>query len=639
MRSFLLSGMIALTAVMSWAQEPHADSTKVYPIKEIVITATRSDILRLDAPVAAEIFDREALQSAAGSTVADLLERSSGLFIRDQGADGALKTATIRGTSSEQVLVLMDGTRMNSFENGLVNLSYVPLNDVERIEVVHGGSSALYGADALGGVINIITRQAGAGLAIRTEAAAGSYGYQRMLAEGQSRLGGLGLLAGYSAERGRNDFPVSGTDPLLSPEAFPNRSNADFARRQLYLHGNITPDLQSGIIFSAHLVSASLGVPGPVTSTSDARQGDDDLHFSLNYTDLHIRDAELTIRNSFHYMLESYDDPGFLYRTFYKNLHVAVNPQATITLAQGERIIVGAEYAHGTLHSADFSSMVQRDQKSFYISNESQFTFERALFDRLSLFQTVRYDDISDVGYAVTPRFGANVRIARSPETRLHTSFGQNFRAPTFNDLYYPGFSNPSLKPELSTSFDAGVTLSLPPFPRQSVDVTYYYLTTENRILLDAAFVPHNIGRVISRGIEVTCGASIFDNALDVGLSYTLTDARKKNSDYPGDSTYNKQVPYMPRDILNLSASGHLGPLTLSFNHNFVARRFLTPDDASALPLYHLTNVIASIRQQVGSWDMTVRGEVNNVFDRRYEVFQFYPMPGRNFRLTVGVGY
>lgn len=631
--------LAALEVRVIHAQEPPPDSSKVYSMKEVIITATRSDILAADAPVAAEIFGPEEIRNSAGPTVADVLERSAGLFVRDQGGEGALKTATIRGTSAEQVLVLIDGARLNSFENGLANLSLIPLNDVERIEVVHGGSSALFGSDALGGVINIITRQPGQGLSIRTEAAAGSYGYQRIMAEGRAGTGTMGLLAGYAADRGRNDFPLSAEDASLSGSTTPDRTNADFVRRQFYIHANLSPDLQSAITASGQIVRADLGTPGPVNLVSDGRQGDDDVHLSLNYTDLHLRDVEFTLRNAFHYSLESFDDPAFLYRTFYKNLHASVNPQATIRLGEGERLIVGAEYAHGRLHSADFGTIVQRDQKSIYVSSESQFMFDRSLFDRLSLFQTVRYDDISDAGFAVTPRLGINLRLIREPDARLHASLGQNFRAPTFNDLYYPGYSNPNLKPELSTSFDAGISGSLPGVPRQTIGLTYFYLTTDNKILLDVSFVPHNVGRVVSRGLEAAYNAYLFGDALIIGVSYALTDARKRNRDYPGDSTYDKQVPYTPRHILNASASWNAGPLTLGINENLVGRRFLTQDDASDLSPYELTNLTGIARLSVGSWHATIRGEVNNVFDKGYDVFQYYPMPGRNYRITLGVEY
>lgn len=617
------------------AQVP--DTTRTYKMKEVVVTATRSELPADDSPVQVDVLDAATLRATGGSTVADLLERTGTTFIRDQGTEGSLKTLSIRGASADEVLVLMNGVRLNSFQNGLVDLSLVPLGDVERIEVVHGGSSALYGSDAVGGVVNIITRRPGTPFGIRSEVGAGSFGYGKFMLESQTRIGSTGILAGYSTETGHDDFPFALAAPYVQAGISPDRTNADFARRQFYLHGSALTDDRSNLDMSAQIVRAAIGAPGPDTAVSLARQGDEDVNLSLTYNDSHLDGAVFALRNSFHYSLENYEDPSFSYVTYYRNLHAEIAPQLILSPADNQRIIIGGEYAHGLLQSADFTSDVTREQKSIYLSGESHFESQRQFFDRLSLYETVRYDDISDVGFAVTPRIGANLRIARSFDTRLRVSFGQNFRSPTFNDLYYPGFSNPLLKPELSTGFDAGLLASIAHETNHTLGITWFVVDTRDRILLDQNYIPQNVGRVLSRGLELAYDGSLADRSISWSISYAFTDARKRNRDYPGDSTYDKQIPYMPRGIANLRLMASVAPVTIALTYSVTGTHYASADDALALSSYDVMNAVGTIREGIGGWNVLLKGELNNVFDSRYEIFPYYPVPGRNVRFSLGI--
>jgi vitamin B12 transporter len=632
--------LLVILCSVACSQNPQNDSAKTYQLGEVVVTATRSPISIKDSPSPVEVIDAQQLQNASGSTVADALQDYSSVFLKNYGADAALKTVSLRGTASEHLLVLVNGSRLNSFQNGLVDFSLLPLNDIERIEIVHSGSSALYGADALGGVVNILTRRPTSDLHWRAEVGGGSFGLQRYLLETQGRLGELGLLGGYSSERGRDDFSFHPRS-LAGADLVSRRLNSDFSRRQMYFHGNLSTDENSLLTFSVQHVLADRGVPGNLQfPTQAARQNDKDVNLLVGYLDKHLEGVEITVNSAFHYNLETYDDPTFGINSYYKTVYLNVNPQAQVSVNRSETLILGGELGQGVLHGNDFDGRIERVQRSAYVSNEFQFDSDRPILDRISLYQTLRYDDISDVDNALTPKIGVNLRILKEGDCRIRSSFGRNFRAPSFNDMYYRGFSNPNLKPERSTSFDLGFLSTLHLCGEHTVELTYFHLNTENRILFDpTTYLPVNIGESKSTGLEARYQGHLLNRMIDLILSYTLADARKTNRSSDNDQSFNKQLLYVPENVATFNVLFRLEPVVFTLTQSLVGRRYITEDNQESLPSYSVTSANAVFIVPIDSRRLFVKAEVENVFDRGYEVFQYYPMPGRNFRVTVGFEY
>ena len=170
-----LTKMILWSAMpaLAWGQDIQSDSAKTYQAAEVVVTATRSSISEKDTPSPTEVLGTSEIHSANGVTVADALQMYTGVLLREYGAGASLATVSLRGSASEHVLVLIDGNRFTGFQNGLVDFSLLPLDNVSRIEVLHGGASALYGADAVGGVINVLTRPVGSDLHVSVKGSVG----------------------------------------------------------------------------------------------------------------------------------------------------------------------------------------------------------------------------------------------------------------------------------------------------------------------------------------------------------------------------------------------------------------------------------------------------------------------------------
>lgn len=631
--------LFALSTLV-WETLPAQDTTKTFDLPEVTVTATRSVINALDSPSPVDVITVDGRTMVQGGHVSDLLRTTNSVFLQDLGGSSALKTVFLRGTAPQHFLVMVNGVRQNSFQNGLVDFSLLPLNDVQRIEIVRGGSSALYGADALGGVVNILTRSAGADLRLRAEGGVGSFGYRRWRIDGQGRPGTVGLMAGGSYEEGDEEFPFR-SEPRAE---ILKRVNADFRRTNIYLHADSQIDEHSTVRLFSQAVRSVRGVPGSLAFPSiAARQADDDVNVGLDLRNNSLGGLELSLRTSYHHNFQTYRDPNpfFPIDAAYRNGLVSVNPQMHWTIGSSGRFLLGGEWNEGTLRGNDFSSVVRRTQRSLYISNEWRLAYDRPMWDLISLYGMVRYDAISDVDEVFMPKIGINVRVLREGDVRFRASYGRSFRSPSFNDLYYVGFSNPALRPEYSTGADVGVIAELR--HKETIHrfgITYFDIRTRDRILFDlTTFLPMNIGKVVSTGAEASYAGSFMDGRLILELNYSIVNAVKRNQTSLSDPSFGKQLVFIPERSANASVTWILGIVKFSVAHAAVGRRFTDDDHLSLLPEHHLTDVRATGTISLGQADVSLGGEIRNVFNRSYQVFPDYPMPGRVVRFGVGVEY
>ena len=189
-------------------------------------------------------------------------------------------------------------------------------------------------------------------------------------------------------------------------------------------------------------------------------------------------------------------------------------------------------------------------------------------------------------------------------------------------------------------SFDAGLAGTAQLLGAHNAEVSYFLMNTEDRILYDATvMLPVNIGKVKSTGIEAKYTFTPLDGVLTAALNYTLTQARKMNADSTGDPSYEKQLVYVPKHVMNVSLSLGKENWALTAAYLYTGERFTSADNSQSLPAYRIVNVNAVVRPVLGALTWQVKGEVSNVFDIGYEIFAGYPMPGRAYNLTLGVEY
>jgi outer membrane cobalamin receptor len=279
-----------------------------------------------------------------------------------------------------------------------------------------------------------------------------------------------------------------------------------------------------------------------------------------------------------------------------------------------------------------------RFQKSVYLSNSYTWQYKAEWFDKVVLYQSVRTDYYTDkFGNALSPKFGANVRVYQPYDIHVLGSWGKNYRVPTFNDLYYPNYSNPNLGPEHSTNVDVGVISNLEQSGKQTLQVTYFAAFTEDKIAYGTDYLPYNIGKAENKGVEVRFDYHSSDNKFDAYFGVSFIDAINTTSDT--EAVYRKQLPYIPKSqgTFGISFLTELGRINVQ--HSVIGERYKNADNSNLLPAYSLTDMNIVKQIVYSGFQLSVRCAVNNVFNANYQVMENYPMPGRTFRFSLGVDY
>lgn len=482
--------------------------------EEIVVTATRGETKASQVGSTVTVLEGDDLRERGFSNVAEALRSSPGLEVARSGGPGQITSVFLRGGSSSQTLVLLDGIRLNSSTTGAFDFADLSLDEVERIEIVRGPQSPLYGSEAAAGVIQILTRRGEPGLALSGLGEIGEDEHHRL------RLSGGG---------GPDSGAFSGRFSLAD-ESIEAASAAD-ARR-----GNTEPDRHDNRTFSG-----SLGL------ALNARHN---LDFDLRYFD---GDAEI---DGFAFPAGPVDDLDAVLERQALIAGLAHLAQWGTSLTSETRIAISDDDLEAVDPTDPFGSYgitsrtrelgaqvvydAGRHRFTVGASREerrggTELTFEAdvtldgiylqdmiTLGDKATLTLGARRDDHSSFGAEETGRLALALELWR--QGRLHASWGQGFKAPTLNDLFYPFFGNPDLLPERSEAFDFGLEQGFAE-DRVVLDVTYFEADFEDLIAFDfVTFLPQNIADASSRGVESQLRWRSRDGALQAGVSYTWNE-------------------------------------------------------------------------------------------------------------------
>lgn len=582
--------------------------------EEVVVTATRLPQLASETPWNTSIITANELKNFR--TVGEALRTLAGSDVISYGNLGSLTTVRLRGANSSQVLVLLDGRRINSPTLGMFDTGDLLLDNVERIEVVRAPLSAVYGSDAISGVINIITRQPG-GAAKTISAMTGSFGTQQ-----------------YKAEWNSENITLS-FDQLRS-DGF--RVNSDYFANDFY--GKVVRPSPIGQFFADYrLYDAKKGVPGVPTSEADpgsATEPGDRQTDRNTFSSVGLKSDAYQLR-AYQNTLDQKLSPYIFGASSNQTQQNGVEWEHNLALPVG-KILYGMEGRSDrgqTTLSGDHT-----------ISNYAAFVQDEiGLGDRSILTAGIRGDKHSAAGTSVNPRVGIVYRAGES--TVLRASAGSAFRAPTLNELYWNDaaflmFGDPNLKPERSVSCDLGIERRLT--DRTTARINYFNSTVSDLILWaydPATFTSQvkNIGEVRSEGVELELDRKVGDDGKGF-INYTyqkVIDKKDANS-----LLVDKTIPYTP--VEKYSVGLVAGGASLIIRH--VGERYANQDNTLKLSAY--TVVDLKLSKRVGD-SLSVELAADNLFDEKYsEVVGYdpvtyaarnYPMPGRSYSLGVKWGF
>ncbi|NUN69944.1 MAG: TonB-dependent receptor [Bacteroidetes bacterium] len=623
------------------------DSLTVIRLDEVVVTGTRTALSLMQQPAPVHVVDSIGLAAMNGTSVADKLRMLSGVSVRSYGAAGALQSVSVRGMGADYSLVLLDGVRYTTFQIGTVDLGIFSSHDVARIEIANGGNSALYGADAVGGVINIITHRTGAAPFLSASVTGGSYGLSGLSVTGQTTVEGWSLRLSASRNRATNDYEFTYDDGIVTH--YLRRAGADFSSKNgsIVVSRSFSEDAVSTL--SLRFSNAERGQPSAVTSaqpTASARIHDKDLVMQ-SHTILTVSPGvELSVPVGVRLYRQTYRDPSIVSQgrpldAFYDNRSVTVGPLLRYTITPEHSVIAGMEGVHATIASNELHQAA-RDQYSLFLSG----THRLPMPGNVLLFPSLRYDSFSDTEGGLSAKVGTNIGLTEDPSLHLRASIGRNYRVPTFNDLYWIDGGNPHLTPEHSWNADGGIIAGFDAGDiAGDADAGYFHIDATNKIVWrpgqSGRWSPVNVLAVRSTGLEFRSSLRFYRDVLRLEYHHTVMRTVKTSAEFPNDPTVNKLLPYVPQETVTLSAGTTVAGLSATVFYAVTGYRYGTADNDPryVLPTVRTVDMNMSYRFTAADAMVNLRAEVNNLLETRYQWITGYPMPLRTFALSLELSH
>ncbi len=610
-------------------------------LNPIVITATGYKHLKSNITVASEIMSRNDLLNNSGITPAEIVNNTTSIHIRDYGGYAGIKSPSIRGSNSEQVLVLLDGQRLNSSQNGNFDLNSIPLESLEKIEIIRGGHSAFYGTDAMGGIINLVTRdfikQNKLSLGIKTTT--GSFGTRGYDFYGSQKIKNFNYLITYDHLQSQGDFAY--TNPYTDSEEI--RKNNDYNRNNLLLKAGYTINKNSEIDITHRIIQSERGSAGSLQYlTNRARNNLKD-----NMTNLHLSyqlHPQLKIDNSLylHNNDNTYKDPEAFtpVTSHHENQVYGFKSRLKWNLGANFNLNTGFEYRKENLESSDIGSLNRTNTGTFI---HSEVDFHVSTFD-IKLVPAIRYDHYSNIGSILSPKFGMLLDYNKIDNLFFRSNIGKSFRAPTFNDLWWPKDSwtqgNPDLKPETSVNFDFGFSYHNNGPAQINIESTYFYRQIKNLILwqpdVNYVYTPDNIGKARIDGLENTITIRLLDYDSYLKISHTYLNALNKTKE---SNNYDNTLIYRPKNKISFSAGCSFYSISLLIDYTLVEKQFSDKANDNTISRYQLLNSSLSYALKIYELTMNFSLKAKNLLNENYILMKDYPLPGREILFSVGIEY
>lgn len=628
MKIFVLLFIALLLAPLE-LRSAQAPETTLPPV---FVTSTRTETPLDQVTTSATIVTENEIAAQQAETVLEILRNVPGIDVVQTGSRGAGTTVSIRGSESDQVLVLIDGVEVNSTTVGSFNMAHLTTEDVERIEVIRGTGGALYGSQAIGGVINIITKEGRGPLRLGVSAEGGNGSTHRQVLTLNGGAGGVGYS--FSASRMESDGFRSVNDDyrnLAASGRLDYRLTGDSALKGLFRF--LKTD--QGIFNSNNFVA---GARDP-----NSREALTQVLGKMEWEQRLLKQWDYRLSGSlFKEHVKDTDDPDPLSdcaffgfpcdsrtRSRFRPQIASAEFQTNYRLPDWSTTTFGVDFKRRKASTSSSSDGVALGEINKAIRNIGYYAQEqfKLLGDRLIVIPGVRLDDHQTFGTEWSPSISSSY-LFRETGTKLKAGYAEGFKAPTLNELFFPpgfgcaGFGNPDLGPEKSWEINAGVEQALLG-DRVRFGATFFHREVSDLIATgptpdptDPAFCvrAENVGRARFDGVEWQLQVKLL-SSISAGANYTYLDWDTE------DGTLLRR----PRHRGNLNVNYQHDRYNLNFDINIVGRR----DDIDSITGGNVKKPGYVRFDLAGSYQLPLQlalvqgvrlfGKIENLFNKKYE--------------------
>ena len=623
-KSLLAAALLSCTLAAQAADQALPDPGAANALDPVIVTATRTAITADQALSSVSVITRADIQRLQPVSLVDLLNGLPGITLAQAGGLGQQTSLFLRGTNSTHTLVLIDGVRIGSITAGLAAFEQIPVEQIERIEIVRGPRSSLYGADAIGGVIQIFTRHGArdGGLAPSLSVTGGSHGFlgSEVGLSGGDTHAWYNLSLGGEHTRGINACKI-GADEVFAG-CFVDEPDRDAYRNwNGAANGGYRWSNGTELAFDWLRSKNDVDYDGSPYGGNQAVNQQEVAGVRLSFSPLDI--WKVTVNAG-----QSRDDAQTYYHGTYFGQYYArtatgytnsrrnqASWQNDIRLGANQLLTAGVDYQQEHITSDTGYLASTRGDAGTYLQYQGN-------FGRNEVQLSARHDHNTQFGNHDTGAAAWGYTFDHG--VRLSASYGSAFHAPTFNDLYYPyGSGNPDLKPESSRSAELGLSQQGQGW---NWALNAYQTRIHQLITLDSNYFPQNISQARIRGLEAQYGVNLDGWRVQ---SY-LTVLQPKNDD--GGANNGKLLPRRPQRTARVDVDRAFGAFSLGGSFYAAAKRYDDLANRHRLGGYATTDLRASYRFAPG-WQVETR--LANVFDRSYETAYYFNQPGRAWYVTL----
>jgi vitamin B12 transporter len=584
-------------------------------LDEVVVTAARSEQRISQTLLHTSVITQSDIQASGASDVPMLLRSQAGVEIYQSGGVGKQSSLFLRGSNSSHTLVLLDGARINSATTGTTAIDQLMLDQVERIEIVRGNVSSLYGSEAIGGVIQIFTKRGKGKPSVNGGVAAGSHNTQ----QASAGFGGAVAAATFNVQLSKYKTDgVSAIDPALASNVNPDRDGYDNTSASVNVGYDFNADHHISVSYFETTGDAQFDNSGFFANAADAQSG----RSKLSKQSLESVNRVADFWESRLSFAQGKDD----YQSFLNGVHSAslktsnnlLTWQNKLQIGENNTLIAGLERLKQQIASDNTAySLTSRTDDSLFAAYTGD-------YDKQQVQLNLRSDKYSDFGTANTWLLGYGVEVTEA--WRVTANISTAFKTPTFNDMHAPSSwgSNPNLKPEKSRNSELGAHFAK---GAHHFDAVYFDNRIRDLIVSDASWVMQNLNEASIRGVELAYDGQFGDTGVRVAV--TQQD--------PRDAQTGLALLRRAKSFSSVGVTRQLGALKIGGEWRHSGERADVDIETFArttLVAYDVVNLTANYAL---SKNLGLSARVDNLFKRDHMLAHGYNTLGRVF--YVGLNY